>query len=197
MKDYANRNIQFEQGSQRDVLVPWRYVAIALLAMFILLSIKHHQVKNAVVKPKVVAQQVAKKPAVKFDFYQMLTKDKNAGQVAAAADNGKAQTSTTMAQAPAKPIAVKSKPAPTASKPQPYYLQVGGYEQRNLALQQKANLILAGVHASRIHLVRGQHGHYRVALGPFHNLNLAQREQQLLKQRQINGLMVKHEDLKA
>ena len=76
-------------------------------------------------------------------------------------------------------------------------MQAGSYENHADAAQQKVNLILSGVSDKLIKVFKGQHGHYRVALGPYQNVTLADQEQKLLKEKHISAQIVKHSDLKA
>ena len=176
MKDYANRNFRPQQNQLQQVPIRWGYIIAAFVAMIVIYSVWQHVVKKPIQKTAVVvrAQPIIKKQPVKFDFYQMLTKNQANGEVAGNPVNAPIKTHTATH----------------------YYVQVGSLESKAAAFQQKANLILTGVASPLIKIVRGSHGHYRVALGPYNNLMLATAQKTNLKHSKIKGLLVKSDDLK-
>lgn len=177
MKDYANRSFKPQPSHVSHVPIPWRYLVAAFVALLIIYTVSQHVAKQVSPKAAIIAKAkpaVVQKQPVKFDFYQMLTKNQaNGAVVGHPAD------------------------APVNSHPSTqYFVQVGSEESQAVALQQKANLILSGLNATLLKVVKGAHGHYRLALGPYSNLPLAAAEQTHLKQSKINGLLVNSNDLK-
>jgi cell division protein FtsN len=90
-----------------------------------------------------------------------------------------------------EPAAVVQKPpAPTAS-PQPYFLQVGSFRQREDAERRRAELLLLGLEP-RIEENSGDNGRwFRVHLGPFETHDAVSRARGLLASQNIETVLLK------
>ncbi len=223
MKDYASRNFSYSDTQQQDkVPIHWGFIIAALVVMLVIYSVWHHHkvspvilpvqsvsspvpqaqpavasVTPAATSPKTQPAASAKAttpPAVKFDFYQMLTQNSSGNAKAASSDASSRDQDTNVKTNHLKSTA-QTESQTTAPANAQYYIQVGSYRSKAEALQQKANLILSDVSPKLIKVVNGN-GHYRVLIGPYNKQASAAAERSDLKQNGINGSLIKDNDLK-
>lgn len=124
----------------------------------------------------------------RFEFYQILPGDKDAGEKAAPKT------------APAPPVATTPKPGSSPSLPKPhggetYWLQAGAFSDEKDADNLKAKIAFTGLEATvRAVTIPDKGTLYRVRLGPYQSLDDANRNKSVLSQNGVGAAIIRTTD---
>jgi cell division protein FtsN len=164
--------------------------------------------KSAEQRSKAAADKGADKTAAKperprFEFYQILPGEKEAAPEKDAPAKAEAKKAPAAAPAPAaeKPAAVAAaKPGASPATPKPhsgesYWLQAGAFSEEREADNLKARIALTGLEAAVRPVAIPDRGTlYRVRLGPYQNLDDANRIKATLSQNGVGAAIIRTTD---
>lgn len=148
-------------------------------------------------------QHVTKPVKPKFEFYTLLTQNKNSnGNASHSNESNHSNTANTVAQAakiqlskqaPEKAVVVEAKPTHNLDPIGHYLVQVAAFKASRDAEQMKGTLILKGFNVKVMpfnHASRGTW--FRVLVGPFYNRDIAFKAQSdLLRTEHLKGVVIR------
>lgn len=189
-KDYANKSAKKHgrHSSRKKITSPsWSLwvMAILLVGLFALSLYYLSQMtpSSKALPPKAEDAPTPQKPKApskpRFEFYTILAENE------AELLNGKPQS------APNLTPSTSQSPAATSANTALYQIQIGAFKNPHDADRLNAELTLMGYDVSVTTFQRGSETWYRVRLGPYPSLQVAQTVQKQLQAQNYNGLLHK------